>query len=29
MARADREAYESLPERSDPAWEDAEAWGDE
>lgn len=29
IGTADRRAYERLPERPDPAWEDAEAWGDE
>lgn len=29
LAIADREAYRQKPERADPFWEDAEAWGDE
>ena len=28
MAHADRLAYERKPERVDPFWADAEAWGD-
>lgn len=27
MAAADRNAYQRQPERPDPFWEDAEAWG--
>jgi len=29
QAAADRAAYERHPERPDPFWADAEAWGDE
>jgi post-segregation antitoxin (ccd killing protein) len=29
LAAADRAAYERHPERSDPFWDEAEAWGDE
>ena len=29
MARADREAYQRHPERVDPFWGQAEAWGEE
>jgi len=29
MAESDRAAYEQHPERVDPFWRDAEAWGDE
>ena len=29
MARADREAYQRHPERPDPFWAEAEAWGEE
>ena len=29
LAEADRAAYTKTPERSDPFWDDAEAWGDE
>ena len=28
LARADREAYQRLPERPDRFWTEAEAWGD-
>jgi post-segregation antitoxin (ccd killing protein) len=29
LARADREAYRRHPERPDPSWAEAEAWGEE
>ena len=29
LAQSDRAAYRRIPERPDPFWEDAEAWGDE
>ena len=29
LAQADRAAYQRIPERADPLWQDAEAWGDE
>jgi post-segregation antitoxin (ccd killing protein) len=29
LARADREAYQRHPERSDSFWAEAEAWGEE
>ena len=29
LARSDREAYLRNPERADPFWDEAEAWGDE
>ena len=29
LARSDRDAYERHPEVPDPAWTDAEAWGEE
>lgn len=29
LARSDREAYRRNPERPDPFWTDAEAWGEE
>ena len=29
LAAADRAAYERSPERSDPFWAEAEAWGEE
>jgi post-segregation antitoxin (ccd killing protein) len=29
VAEGDRAAYERQPERSDPFWSDAEAWGGE
>ena len=29
LAEADRTAYDQMPERLDPFWEAAEAWGDE
>jgi len=29
LARADREAYLRLPERPDPFWAEAEAWGEQ
>jgi len=29
LARSDRQAYQHRPERSDPFWSDAEAWGEE
>ena len=29
LTEADRAAYERRPERPDPFWDDAEAWGDE
>jgi post-segregation antitoxin (ccd killing protein) len=29
LARADREAYQRHPERPDPFWAEAEAWGEE
>jgi post-segregation antitoxin (ccd killing protein) len=29
LARADREAYQRHPERTDPFWTDAEAWSQE
>jgi post-segregation antitoxin (ccd killing protein) len=29
LAEADRAAYERMPERPDPSWADAEAWGRE
>jgi post-segregation antitoxin (ccd killing protein) len=28
LARSDREAYLRHPERADPFWTDAEAWGE-
>ena len=28
LAKADRAAYERAPERPDPFWREAEAWGD-
>lgn len=28
LARSDREAYQRYPERTDPFWAEAEAWGD-
>lgn len=28
LARSDRAAYERHPERADPFWAEAEAWGD-
>ena len=28
LAESDRAAYERLPERPDPFWDDVEAWGD-
>lgn len=28
LAEADRAAYEQHPERPDPFWDDAEAWGE-
>ena len=28
LALADREAYLKRPEKADPFWEDAEAWGE-
>jgi len=29
LASADRAAYERRPERPDPFWSEAEAWGDD
>lgn len=29
LARADRQAYQRHPERPDPFWTQAEAWGEE
>ncbi|MFN0026784.1 MAG: type II toxin-antitoxin system CcdA family antitoxin [Acidimicrobiales bacterium] len=29
LARRDRAAYERTPEKPDPFWADAEAWGEE
>ncbi|MBK5222651.1 MAG: type II toxin-antitoxin system CcdA family antitoxin [Acidimicrobiia bacterium] len=29
LAQADRAAYERWPERADPAWVEAAAWGEE
>ena len=29
LARADRAAYLDRPEKTDPFWSEAEAWGDE
>ena len=29
LARSDRQAYLQRPERPDPFWSDAEAWGEE
>jgi post-segregation antitoxin (ccd killing protein) len=29
LARSDRQAYQRHPERPDPFWSDAEAWGEE
>ena len=29
LARADRKAYQRQPERADPFWAEAEAWGEE
>ena len=29
LVRSDREAYGRNPERADPFWDEAEAWGDE
>ncbi|MFV1963583.1 MAG: type II toxin-antitoxin system CcdA family antitoxin [Acidimicrobiia bacterium] len=29
LAQSDRDAYQRIPERPDPDWQDAEAWGDE
>ena len=29
LAEGDRAAYEAHPERPEPGWEKAEAWGDE
>ena len=29
LAESDRAAYERMPERPDPFWAEAEAWGDE
>ena len=29
LAEADRSAYERSPERPDPFWDGAEAWGEE
>jgi post-segregation antitoxin (ccd killing protein) len=29
LAQSDRQAYERHPERPDPFWTEAEAWGDE
>ncbi len=29
MARSDREAYQRAPERPDPSWAEAEAWGEQ
>lgn len=28
LAQADRAAYERLPERADPFWDEAEAWSE-
>ncbi len=28
LAKADRAAYERYPERIDPFWQNAEAWGE-
>ncbi len=28
LAAHDREAYQRAPERVDPSWDEAEAWGD-
>ncbi|MGH2685252.1 MAG: type II toxin-antitoxin system CcdA family antitoxin [Actinomycetota bacterium] len=29
LAQSDRAAYQRRPERSDPFWSDADAWGEE
>jgi len=29
LAESDREAYRRVPERPDPFWDDAQAWGEE
>lgn len=29
LAQSDRQAYQRQPERADPFWDEAEAWGDE
>ena len=29
LAEIDRAAYRRIPERPDPFWDDAEAWGDD
>jgi post-segregation antitoxin (ccd killing protein) len=29
LARVDRSAYQQKPEKPDPFWTEAEAWGDE
>ncbi len=29
LGESDRAAYERTPERHDPFWDEAEAWGDE
>jgi post-segregation antitoxin (ccd killing protein) len=29
LALSDRQAYQQRPERPDPFWNDAEAWGEE
>ena len=29
LAQTDRAAYQRKPDRPDPFWDDAEAWGDE
>jgi len=29
LAHSDREAYKRSPDRPDPFWDDAEAWGDQ
>ena len=29
LAQSDRVAYQMKPDRPDPFWDDAEAWGDE
>ncbi len=29
LADADRSAYERMPEKPDPFWDDAEAWSEE
>jgi hypothetical protein len=29
LAQSDRDVYQRIPERPDPDWEEAEAWGEE